>query len=1003
MKKIFLLGGMLLCCLLSAQAQSRKVKGKVLDAETQKPLPSASVSVVGNATTVKTDSSGLFTIDLTDPAILIVSYVGYQSQTLNLTPQQNNLVIALKESASGMDEVVVIGYGSQRRKDVTSAISSISGDELREMPVTNLNAAMQSRIPGMQVTNGGHQPGAGTNVRIRGINAIAGGNGPLYVIDGVITTGDIREINPNDVASIDVLKDASAAAIYGSRASEGVVLITTKKATAGRASVSYDGYYGLQQLIKGYDFVDDIDQYVHLRRLGWNDVDPAAYPIGDPATDAMIFNSIELESIANRKWYDWEKAITRLAPQQSHTLSLSNGVGKNRVYLSGNYLNQDGILKGSNFTRYSMKANVESEVNAKLKVGVNTNYSHIDNKIISNETYYNAITMSPLMRIFDEEGNPTVNFDPLQANTIMNNPVELTDFPIHKVDDRFIGSAYGEYAILKQLRFRTSFGLDIYKNQQFEYYPRTTSQGFQKQGLARVQNFGYRDYLWENTLTYDYNPSANHSFNFLAGYTFQKRRQEWNYEEASGFPTDALTYKNMGLASRRDGIASDYFNWSVESMLARVIYKLKDRYILNATARRDGSSRFGASNRYGFFPSVSGAWRIIDEPFVGLKTKTWLNDAKVRMSYGLVGNQNISYDYIFMKMIPALYPFNGQTQTSGFQVEPGLLGNPELQWESQHQFNAGFDVAVLQSRIRATFDYYNKDIRNMLLNVRQPPSMGTYQQWINIAEMNTRGIDLGLKAHVVKTKNFDWQMDVNWSKYVSKVTALRPGKDSLSPSLKVGEAPNSLLINYQYEGLYQEGDDFTLNPNGKPGDVKIADLDKNGVINQYDRTIAGRTIPKGWGGFWNYFRYKNMSLTVFANYMYGHDISNRAYQDYLYPTNVSRRILKDGLNYWTPENTNTNVPRPNVYGTSVATLQDGTSSFIVQKGDFVRVRNITFSYDFGQQVVTKLKATGLRMYVQVLEPFLFTGYNGIDPEISAGGYDVYPRARTFLFGVQLGL
>jgi TonB-linked SusC/RagA family outer membrane protein len=989
--------------LVQVHGQTRQLSGKIVDAATEAPLPGATISTIGKGGSATADSKGEFSLVVEGKVILIVSNSGYKSQNFNVAVTDSVLLLRIQKEDVLLGEVVVIGYGKQKKKDITSSISSISGKELRELPVTNVNSALQARIPGMQIQNAGHQPGAGTTARIRGINSITQGTGPIYVVDGVIVTYDLREINPNDIESIDVLKDASAAAIYGARAAEGVVIITTRKATAGRTSINYDGYYGVQKMIKGYDFIDNIDDYVHLRRLGWNDEDPNAWPIGDPAADAQLFSAAERESIQDRKWYDWVGSIKQNGPMQSHSVSLSNGVGKNRFYLSGNYLNQEGIIKGSDFIRYSVKANMESEINTKTKVGINTNFSHIKNDIVSNEAYYSALTMSPLLPIYGEDGKPLANIDPSAGTILYNNPVTLTQSPIQRVDDRLIGNIYGEYKIIKDLQFRTSFGVDVYKNQQFEYYPRTTSTGYSKNGIAKVQNFGYRDFLWENTLTYDFNPGTNHSFNFLGGVTYQKRRQEWNYEEASGFPTDALTYKNMSLASNRDNISSDYFDWSIASFLGRVIYKFKDRYIINVTARRDGSSRFGSQNRYAFFPSVSGAWRLIDEPFIGLKTRSVISDAKIRVSYGVIGNQEIPYDAIFLRMNPAAYPYNGQSQTTGYQVGTSVQGNDALKWESQRQFNAGLDLAVFSSRVRATFDFYNKDIRNLLLQIPLPVSQGYDSKWINVAAMNTKGIDLGLKFHIIKKTSFDWQMDVNWSKYVSKITALLPGRDSLSPYLKTGEAPNSLLVDYVFDGLYQQGDDFSLNPNARPGDVRVKDLDKNGLINQYDRTIVGRTVPKGWGGIWNYVRYKQISMTVFANYMYGHDISNRAYQDYLYSTDNRRRILKDGLNYWTPTNTNTNIPRPNVFSRSIQALPAGTSSFIVQKGDFIRVRNITLSYDFSQKLLVKAKISSLRVYTQVLEPFLFTKYKGIDPEISAGSYDIYPRYRTFLFGLQLGL
>lgn len=1002
MKKTSLLLFLSLISFLCVHAQTRTLKGKVADGDTQEPLAGVSISSTGISSSQVTDAAGSFTINVQGRILLVVSHVGYKTQTVSISETDTAILVRLQKSAESLGEVVVIGYGKQQKKDVTSAISSISGKELKELPVTNINAALQSRIPGMQVVNAGHQPGAGTNVRIRGINAITQGSGPIYVVDGVVVSYDLREINPNDVESIDVLKDASAAAIYGSRGSEGVVIITTKRANSGRTTVNYDAYYGLQKMIKTYDFVDNINDYVNLRRQGLSDEDPVAWPAG-PGIDSLLFNADERRNMAAGRWTDWVNAITRTAAQQSHTLSLSNGFGKNKFYLSGNYLNQDGIIKGSNFERISLKANMESEISTKLKVGVNTNFSHIKNDVVSNEAFYNAVTISPLMSIYDSLGKPAANIDPSSGNLLFNNPVTLTQSPQHNIDDRFLGNIFGEYRIMRNLTFRTSFGIDVYKNQRFEYYPRTTSTGFAKKGVAKVQNFGWRDYLWENTLAYTYSPSREHVFDFLAGATYQQRRQEWNYEEASGFPTDDLTYKNMGLASNRDVIASDYFNWSVASLLGRVIYKFKDRYIINGTLRRDGSSRFGSENRYGYFPSVSAAWRLIDEPFFGLKTRSVISDAKIRIGYGTVGNQDIPTGAIYTQMTPGAYPYNGNTQTSGFQLGTSTQGNSALKWESQGQINTGLDLAFFSNRIRLTFDYYDKKIKDLLINNPLAPSQGFDSKWINISEMRTNGIDFGIKATIIKTNDFDWQMDVNWSKYKTRITKLLPGVDSLSPYLKVGEAPNSLIVDYVYDGLYQAGDDFSLNPDARPGDVRVKDLDKNGTINQYDRTIVGRTIPKGWGGIWNYVRYKQFSMTVFANYSYGYQIANKAYQDYLYySSKTATRTIKEGLNYWTPDNTNTDVPRPNQFGRSLRALQSGTSSFMVQKGDFIRIRNITLAYDLPSATLAKAKINSLRFYVQAVEPFLFTKYKGIDPEMGVSQYDVYPRYRTFLFGLQLG-
>lgn len=1002
MKRLVSLYILLMAVCMQLPAQNKPVSGKVLDASTKNPLPFVTITNVTNkSASLKTDVSGNFSVNVTAKTVLVFSFVGYKPRTVTLTPGDTAFTVNLEKDISGLSEVVVIGYGQQKKSDITSAVASLSGKELSELPVTSINSALQARVPGVQIRSAGYEPGAGTSIKIRGINSITQGGGPIYVVDGVIVTGDIREINPYDIESVDILKDASAAAIYGSRASEGVVIITTKKAKSGRASIDYNGYYGVQKINRTYDFVDG-KTYANLRRLAWSDEDPAAWPMNDPATDKKIFSAVELKSLAEGKTYNWADAITQVAPMQSHTLSISNGIGKNKIYLSGNYLDQSGIIKGSELKRYSLKANMESSVTEKVSIGLNTNFSHLDNNVVSNEAYYNAISMSPLRPIYDSTGKPMVDIDPNTGTITVTNPLALTKEAVFKkIDDRLIGNVYLDYKVIPSLTFRSNAGADIYKNQQFEYYPRSTGAGYLLKGLAKVQNFGYRDFLWENTLTYDYNLSEKHSINVLSGFTFQKRRQEWNFEQASGFPTDELTYKNMSLANRRDLIQSDYFNWATSSVLGRVIYKYKQRYILNLTARYDGSSRFGAQHRYGFFPSISGAWRLIDEPFIGVKFKSRVNDAKIRISYGVIGNQDISYDNVFARLNSASYPFNGTSQSTGYQLGSNQ-GNDALKWESQYQFNTGFDLAMFSSRVQLTVDFYNKDVHNLLLQRNLALSQGYDTKMINVASLNTKGIDIGIKLAPVKTPSFDWQVDLNFSKYKSKVTSLLPGRDSLSPYLKVGEAPNSLIVDYVFDGIYNKGDDFKLNPTGKPGDVRVKDLNNDGIINQYDRAIVGRTTPKGWGGIWNYFRYKRVSLTVFASYMYGHDIYNKAYTDYLY-SNGRNVILKEGLNYWTPENTNTNIPRPNAFGSSTRTLPSGSSSYAVQKGDFIRIRNITVAYDFSPALLSRVKIKSMGVYGQVLEPFLFTKYKGIDPEIDAGSYDIYPRFRTILFGVKIGL
>lgn len=1015
---------------LSAFGQQRSVTGKVLDASTNAPLSNATVSVLGQSSrSTTTSENGSFSIPVTGRQTLVASYTGYTPATVSVAENQTSVSISLTRLETGLDEVVVIGYGTQKRKDITSAISSISAEQISEVPATNLNMAMQGRVPGLQITSGGNEPGAGSIALIRGINSINVSNGPLYVVDGVITSGDIRELNPDDIESIDVLKDASAAAIYGSRASEGVIIITTKRGRIGKAMINYHGYYGVQKAVKAFDFIDGKD-YELLRRLAYYDESGNKMFLNDTTADKQyekqIFSSLELQSIKDGKSYNWPDKVLQVAPTTSHTISVSNGNDKNRLYLSGNYLDQDGIIRNSNFKRYSITSNGESKITDRLKAIVNLNIAHTDNRILNQNVYYNALTISPLYPYTDAEGNNTVVLDPTKGSLyVINNPEIVTRNPRYRGTDRILGNLALEYDIIKDLKFRTSFGADVYSDKQTFYAPRNinVNNSYTLGGYGSIENFNYRDFIAENTLNYRFKLGEDHDFSALAGFTFEKRRQEWNAMYGTGFPSDKTTFKDMSLASNKT-MVSDFFNWAVQSQLARLIYNYKGRYIFNTSIRRDGVSYFGENNRFGVYPSFSAAWRLIDEPFMNdIKLKGSLSDLKLRVGYGLVGNYNRTYSSVYSKMSSSGYPFGTTAPTTGYQVDFGRLANKDLKWESQKQFNLGTDISLVSDRITINADFYKKSNENLLMDLELPSSSAYQYKTINVAAMSTTGFEFNINADIIKNSTFRWQVQLNYSTYKSKVTKIFPGVDSLRPNLKVGEAPNSLIIDYIYDGIYQMKDSIAAQAAGvKPGSVRIKDLDGNGVFNQYDMTTVGRTTPKGWGGIWSHWNYKGISLTVFANYMYGHSIFNKAYQDYLY-SDGRRMVMKQGMNFWTEtitdvygnvvveENTNTDVPRPNAFGNSVKTLPGGTSSFAVQKGDFVKIRNITLAYDFHQNVLNKLKANSLSVYIQFLDPFTLTNYKGVDPEISqvrsgswsGGNYDIYPRYRTTLVGVKIGL
>ncbi|MEN0052683.1 MAG: TonB-dependent receptor [Mucilaginibacter sp.] len=1017
MRKLLLSLIIPLTFMAQALAQQKQVKGVVKDAVSHQSLPLATITVKSGGTIkarAAADVDGKFSINATVGSVLTATYGGYKPKNVTITGSETELVISMERGSTDLNEVVVIGYGKEKRTDLTSSVSTISSKEIGELPITNLASALASRVPGLEVHGTGYAPGSGSVVNTRGLNSITQSEGPLFVVDGVALVGDIRSINPNDIESIEVLKDAAAAGIYGSRAANGVIIVTTKKAKAGVSTIDFNAYFGVQKPVSVYKMLNG-QQYAKLKQDAFFDADPGMFP---PDSIKKVFNSYELESINNGyKTYDWQKAImNQNAPTQNYSLSVSNGTAKNRVYFSGNYLNQSGILINTGYKKYNAYFSEESTLSNIIKLGGSANITYDRTQSPSPSEYQQALTQSPLMPIYGADGQPLVITDQTTGTLTIRNPLTSALYSVHNNSTtRTIGNVFLEVTPVKSLTLRSSIGADIYNGETDTYYPRNTGEGFSSNGQAEIYNYKSTDILWENTATYNL-VTKDHELNLLGGFSYERHQNVAMDMQGTQFPTDLLTYKNIGSAGIKTQDNSNYDGWSVRSLLARAIYKYKGRYILNATARQDGSSRFGPNSKFGFFPSVSGAWRIIDEPFIGAKFRSVVNDLKLRASYGLIGNQNLPYDAIYTRYNQSQYPFNGTSSTSGYQVG-GTAGNPDLQWERQHQTNIGADIALFSNKVQFSADVYNKDISSLLLPFTLAPSSGFDNEQINVAAMNTKGIDLTLKVTPVQNKHFTWQTSLNWSKYQSRITKLFPGRDSIGLTLRVGLPPSGTFANYVYNGLYQKGDDFTLNPNGKPGDIKIKDVNGDGKITPLDQVVVGSSIPKGWGGFWNYFRCDAFSMTVFTTYEYGQQLNNLTYTNLTYYNATygnTGNVTQAGGNYWTPTNTNTNIPRPNSFGTSLKTLpagpgpnQDGSggSSYSIQNASYVRIKNITLGYDFPSKLLQHINVRSLNVYVQAIEPFLFSKYKGLDPDV-AGSYGVnetYPRYRTFLFGVKLGL
>ncbi|MDP9076947.1 MAG: TonB-dependent receptor [Bacteroidota bacterium] len=1012
MRKLLLIFVLGVTCAFSAVAQEKQIRGVVLDAVTKQSLPLATITIKTKGspeTKLITDDKGGFKLNAATGTTLQATYTGYVPKQVTVADTTTNISFLLEVNGNALSEVVVIGYGKEKRTDLTSSVSSISAKEITELPATNLAAALASRTPGLEVHGTGYAPGSGSAINVRGINSITQSEGPLYVVDGVALVGDIRSINPNDIESVEILKDAAAAGIYGSRAAAGVIIVTTKKAKAGVSTIDFDVYYGVQKPVTVYKMLNGHD-YAELKRNAYFDADPATYPLG--TGDPKVFNSYELQSIADGyKTYDWQKAITRQnAPMQNYSIAISNGTTRNKVYFSGNYQNQAGVLINTGYKKYNAFFSEESTLSNIVKVGGSASITYDNTQSPSSSEFQQALTQSPLMPIYGADGQPLVITDNTTGTLTIRNPLTSALYSVHNNNTtRTDGNIYLEVTPIKNLVLRSSIGADLYQGESDTYYPRNTGEGFSSNGQAEIYHYKSTDILWENTATYSLT-AKDHELNLLGGFTYERHENVAADMQGTQFPTDLLTYKDIGSAGIKTQDNSNYDGWAVRSLLARAIYKYKGRYIINVTARQDGSSRFGPDSKFGFFPSFSGAWRLIDEPFIGYKFRTVVNDLKFRMSYGLIGNQNLPYDAIYTRFNQSQYPFNGSSVTSGYQVG-GTAGNSDLQWERQHQFNVGTDIALFNNRVQFSADVYNKNISSLLLPFTLAPSSGFYNEQINVAAMNTKGIDLTLKITPVQAKHFTWQTSLNWSKYKSKITKLFPGRDSISLSLRVGLPPSGTFVNYVYDGIYQKGDNFALNPNGKPGDIKIKDVNGDGKITPLDEVVVGSSIPKGWGGFWNYFRYDAFSMTVFTTYEYGQQLNNLTYTNLTYYNAVygnTGNVTQAGGNYWTPTNTNTNIPRPNAFGTSLKTLPGGPgqgSSYSIESASYVRIKNITLGYDIPNKLLQKARIRSLHVYAQAIEPFLFSKYKGLDPDVAGdyGSNETYPRYRTFILGLKLGL
>ncbi|RDV15647.1 TonB-dependent receptor [Pontibacter diazotrophicus] len=1008
-KVIFLSLVMLLSLVSQVWAQSQTISGVVSDAGNGQPLPGVNVVVKGTSIGTFTGANGEFTVDVPEGSeTLVFSYLGYVNQDVNIAGK-TSVNVALKEDSKALSEVVVIGYGTQEKRDITGSVASVKSEEIENLPVAGLDQAIQGRIAGVNVTSSSGTPGGGISVRVRGTSSISAGNSPLYVVDGVpVSNTDISqggfgnqeinplsEINPNDIESIEVLKDASSAAIYGSRGSNGVVLITTKKGKAGKTQVDIDAYSGVQSFTKKVDFLNSneyVDVVNEARQNYMND---------NPGNTVDLLGA----PAVNTNWID---EITRNNAAISNLqVSVRGGNDKTRFYISGARFLQEGIILNNEYERKNLRLNLEHSISDKVEIGSNLGVSRsVNNRIIGDNSIFapwpNALQSRPDQPAYNEDGT--------YFATQRNNPVQGALEPQYETTIfRVFGNVFGSYEIIPGLKYRLSAGGDWYNNKEFQYEPITSGQGFGTKGYGLAGNGVASNYLVENTI--DYSKSFGElNLSALAGYTYQEFVTERQNVQGTDFPSASFHY--ITSAAKILSGTSTWTSNALESYLGRVNLDYGDKYLLSLAIRRDGASKFSEDNKYGAFPSVSVGWRLSQEAF--MQQFDFLSDLKLRASYGITGNQEGIGDYAAMALITGDRNYNDQ---SG--IAPSQLPNPDLRWEQTKQTNVGLDLGLFNNRISLGADYFIKQTDDLLLSRPLPRTSGYTSITENIGSVENKGFEFA-----ITTRNFDgafrWSTDFNIAFINNEVTRLNnnePFDRGFVNRVAVGQPVGAFYLLEQV-GIYQTDEEVPakLYARGvRAGDVMFRDVNGDGDITTgADRTFVGSAVPDYFGGITNNFAYKGFDLSVFFQYSVGNEIY-AMWKELDAAGNLGARennnaIARDEAeNRWTAPGTSNTVPRA-IYG-AAGTYNTQRSSRYLEDGSYLRLKTLNLGYSLPGQLVDRVGLRKVRVYATGQNLLTFTKYSGFDPEVSSNAQDAVtaandqatlPQLRSFTLGVNIG-
>jgi len=963
--------------------------GQVIAREDGLPLPGVNVFFKGTTIGAVTDIDGQFslTTNSTD-RIIVFSLVGMKTVEMPIGDQRV-FNIELVSDLVGLDEIVVVGFGIESRKLLTGSVSDFKPSNVEEVPVANLDVALQGRVSGVQVTQNSGTPGGGVSVRIRGNNSISADNQPLYVVDGVpVLSGDfsqigysgqtinaISDINPNDIESMTILKDAAATALYGARASRGVVLITTKRGNKQKTRFQFNTSTGIQQVSKTLEMLDASEW---MRYRNEQKVNEGAPPI---FTDEEIKNPK-----VNTNWLD---EVFRSAIMSNYELSANGGNEKTTFFLSGSYLNEEGVLIGTDYNRLSGRLNIDHQVNDRFKIGAGVSMSSsLNNRVEGDQSLNgplpNAISLPAIYRVYNQDG--TYNEDGPYAN-----PVAIANEAVNELRNvRTLANVFANYFIADGLSFETKWAIDYLNLEEHSYDPVTTRQGKKYNGLGFDANTRASNFNTYNLLRYEKSLLENHTLEAMLGYSYERFFDKRVFLRGTDFPNEYFQY--LTSAANITEASSSVVEDRTNSYFGRIKYNINNRYLFTASARYDGSSNFGANNKYGFFPALAAAWRISEESF--MDQLTFIDELKLRGSFGYTGNDKIS-------RFASLSLFDGR---GNYNRQPGIfpiqMPNPDLKWETSRQLDLGFDLAVLESRVNLAFDYYYSLTTDLLLARPIPPSSGFTAVWDNIGEMENRGLEVALQTINIKNDKLEWTSTLTITANKNKVLKLYNGQ----PIDNIGRGSN-YIGEGQPLGIFYGFRSLGVDPS--TGDIVFDDVNKDGEITADDRTRIGDPNPDLFGGFDNSLRWRQWNMRMFFQFSYGNEIYNGT-RVYIESLKGEDNQLTAIIDRWHQPGDQTAIPR--------ATLADPNnnnrhSSRFIEDGSYLRLKELAVSYSFSKATIEKLRLSNLKLFVSAYNLLTFTNYSGMDPEINYAGNDnlrigtdffTYPQSRRFMIGLNVG-